>query len=415
VHLDRVEEELGSLWEQTGEEARSRGQTGIVRVRGLNLVVYAQGEEMAGRVSDVIAKVAQCRPARVVVLLDEGPGAPSATNVDQGWITAACYLTRAGGRAVCWEQVTIPAKGDATEQLELAALPHLVPDLPVTLWWPGEPDIHGQTFARLVEISDRVILDSAGFADALHGVAALAALVERTSLGAVLNDLNWARLTGWREIIAEAFDPATRRPLLTRLEQVRIVYGQDHQLGTATDLARALLLAGWLSALLGWRPGPAGWTAGPAGVSAMLVRSGAAAVDTGAEAVGAVDPGVELLLVHDPSTAHRCDGITQVSLRACDHAYARVSDAAQGTGVRMTFGWPGDSCVCTAKLDEGMGETLLHTRQMPVAPDDELLCTELEYLRRDEVYVAAVVAAAALAGLPGGEALVGPAAGGTPA
>jgi hypothetical protein len=244
----------------------------------------------------------------------------------------------------------------------------------------------------------------------------LATLVERPSLGAVLNDLNWARLTGWREIIAEAFDPAPRRRLLTHLDQVRIVYGQDRQVGTASDLARALLLAGWLSALLGWRPAPAGWTAGPAGVSTALVRSGAAPadVDTAADGDHAVDAGIELLLVHDPSMAHRCDGITQVSLRAAEQASPRASDAAPGTGVRMTFAWPGDSCVCTAKLDEGSGETLLHTRQMPVPPDDELLCTELEYLRRDEVYVAAVVAAAALAGLPGSEALAGPVAGGAP-
>ena len=87
MHLDRVEEELGSLWEQTDEEARARGQAGIVRVRGLNLVVYAQGEDVADRVSDVIAKVAQCRPARVVVLLEEGCG-----------VAGGAPSTRAGSR-----------------------------------------------------------------------------------------------------------------------------------------------------------------------------------------------------------------------------------------------------------------------------------------------------------------------------
>ena len=390
VHLDQVEEELGSLWEQTDEEARTRGQGGIVRVRGLNLVVYAQGEETADRVSDVIAKVAQCRPARVVVLLDEGPEAGGSTPVDEGWITAACYLTRAGGRAVCWEQVTIPRRGGTAEQWELAALPHLVPDLPVTLWWPGEPDVDAPTFARLLEISDRVIVDSGGFADGREGVATLAALVERTYSAVVVNDLNWTRLAGWREIIAEAFDEKSRRPLLALLDRVRVVYGRERQTGTVSDLARALLLAGWLCAVLGWRPDPAGWTVGPGSVSARLERTGLAP--------DAATAGVELSVVHDPSLAHRCDGITQVSLHA-----AGVPPAA---GEQITFGWPGDSCVCTARLDEGAGASLLHTRQMPLAPDDELLCNELEYLRRDEVYAAAVKAAAALAGLPGSAALL---------
>jgi glucose-6-phosphate dehydrogenase assembly protein OpcA len=389
VHLDRVEEELSALWEQTDEEARARGQAGIVRVRGLNLVVYAQGEETADRVSDAIAKVAQCRPARVVVLLDEGPEAGGSGPVDEGWITAACYLTRAGGRAVCWEQVTIPMQGGTAERWELAVLPHLVPDLPVTLWWPGEADIDGPTFARLLEISDRAIVDSGGFADARDGVKQLATLVERTRSGPVVNDLNWTRLAGWREIIAEAFDAASRRPLLAALDRVRVVYGREQQAGGAPDLARALLLAGWLCAVLGWRPDPTGWTVGAAGISTRLERTGGTP--------GSGD--IELVLAHDRSLAHDCDGITQVSLHA--------PGASAGAGQTITFGWPGDSCVCTAKLDDGAVESLLHTRQMPLAPDDELLCIEVEYLRRDAVYAAAVAAAAALACLSGCAALLG--------
>ena len=388
VHLDRVEQELGSLWEQTDEEARARGQAGVVRVRGLNLVVYAENEDTAGRVTDAIARVAQCRPARVLVLLDEGAGTTQGAGVDEGWITAACYVTRSGGRAVCWEQVTIPARGGTAEQWELVALPHLVPGLPVTLWWPGQPDVDGRTFARLLEISDRVVVDSGGFADARDGVCAVAGLVERTRTDAVVNDLNWTRLDGWREIIAETFDEASRRPMLAVLDEVRIVYGREPQPGTIPDLARALLLAGWLCAVLGWTPDPGGWTAGEEGVSTRLARA------DGAQ--NATD--IELMIVHDPSKSHRCDGITQVSVHA--------PGAEPGPGWQISFGWPGDSCVCTAKLDEGAGESLLHTRQMPVAPDDELLCVELEYLRRDDVYAEAATIAAALARLPGSTMLL---------
>jgi glucose-6-phosphate dehydrogenase assembly protein OpcA len=66
-----------------------------------------------------------------------------------------------------------------------------------------------------------------------------------------LTDLNWSRITPWRELIAQCFDSPDRRPYLDRLSEVRIEYEQDSA-RLVTQRAQALLLTGWLASRLGW-------------------------------------------------------------------------------------------------------------------------------------------------------------------
>jgi glucose-6-phosphate dehydrogenase assembly protein OpcA len=79
----------------------------------------------------------------------------------------------------------------------------------------------------------------------------MAVVLNDTPRWTALSDLNWARLTAWRALLAGFYDIADYRPLLNQLKQVIIRYAPP-----ATDSTliptRALLLAGWLSSRLGW-------------------------------------------------------------------------------------------------------------------------------------------------------------------
>ena len=111
VRMRDSEAELTRLWETAGDEARAQGSGGIMRLRELNLVIYATGEDTADLVSSVIPRLTQRHPARAIVLLElpERPGPPP---------------VRAGGRGR-------PAGVDA------AARP-TAPD-PDPPWMPGSP------------------------------------------------------------------------------------------------------------------------------------------------------------------------------------------------------------------------------------------------------------------------------------
>lgn len=391
VHLRGVEDRLSDLWRMTGEEARARGQAGVMRVRVLNLIVYAESETMADRVSSIVPLVAQCHPARVIVLLDKGVEQEDEEVLD-AWITAACYLTHEGGRQVCWEQVTIPAAGKSVAQLEVAAMPYLVPDLPVVLWWPGEPRLGSKTFWRLSEVSDRIMIDSAGLAEPLAGLSAAAEVLRRADLDFSLEDLNWSRLTPWRELLAELFDQPERRALLDRLDRLEIVFGPERDPVRAAGegrfaVVRALLAAGWLMSRLGRHPQGREWEPQDGGWRVVLGR----------DPEGLGRPAVELVLRADEEPSCDYQGLLSVSLEA----------APEGDAPPTSVGvWRSrDTCVFSAGVREGAEERLLRSGELQEPSEDQLLCEELEFPGGEEVYFEALRAAVELATLPGSEAL----------
>ena len=66
VRMRDSEAELTRLWETAGDEARARGTGGIMRLRELNLVIYATGEDTADLVSSVIPRLTQRHPVTLV-------------------------------------------------------------------------------------------------------------------------------------------------------------------------------------------------------------------------------------------------------------------------------------------------------------------------------------------------------------
>jgi glucose-6-phosphate dehydrogenase assembly protein OpcA len=68
-------------------------------------------------------------------------------------------------------------------------------------------------------------------------------------------DLNWARLTAWRALVAGFYDVPAYRPSMERLGKVVIEYSPSSQ-DRGSISPRALLLGGWLASRLGWRIDP---------------------------------------------------------------------------------------------------------------------------------------------------------------
>lgn len=388
VHLRDVEAELGRLWDAAGDEARSRGREGVMRLREFNLLVYATGEETAGRVSTVITWLAERHPARVIVLVElPGGGRPGEL---EAWVTTACYLSGQGGRHVCWEQVTIPARGEAVPMLHAAANSLLVPDLPTVLWWPGTPDFEGHAFRRLSDESDMVVVDSSGFADAVDGLGSVARLVYDGARDYGVIDLNWARLTPWREMLAQLFDEPERQRLLPHIRRVVVTFGAegtvDHEQPVrGPAVVRALLLGAWLATRLGWTSRSGRWTGeGQAFGTIMGTRE---------------DTQVEMVLEYRDLGSESVGGLIGVSIE--------TEPAAGEPGPSLTLVRTPETCVCVANVHDKGSEALVRTFDISVAPESRLLSEELEVFERDEVYEEAVIMAAALGALPGARCLAG--------
>ena len=115
-----------------------------------------------------------------------------------------------------------------------------MPDLPVMLWWPGRPAFGSRLFIELVQVADRLVVDTDdGFAS--EDLQRLLQVARQRRRGCAIGDFNWARLLPWRQLAAQFFDLPATRARLAGLHGVTVWYGAD---GPSTQ---ALLLAGWVT------------------------------------------------------------------------------------------------------------------------------------------------------------------------
>ena len=104
--------------------------------------------------------------------------------------------------------------------------PLLIHDLPTLVWWPGDPPFADPVFDQLVELSDKLIIDSSDFSDLLVGYRRLANLRRRSGVG----DLAWKRLGWWQELTAAVLRRAALPPLPAQPEP------RPHQLCAAAGV-----------------------------------------------------------------------------------------------------------------------------------------------------------------------------------
>ncbi|NJM07157.1 glucose-6-phosphate dehydrogenase assembly protein OpcA [Candidatus Gracilibacteria bacterium] len=221
----------------------------MMRTCTLNLVVFAADQDEADRLAVVIQELTASHPNRTMMVVAD----PSATQASlDAWVQANCLFTAPGQPQVCGEQVTIITHGASGAQAAGLILSLLLPDLPVIAYWPGALPFGDPIVLRLRSAFDRLIVDSASLAKPLTGLAQLSAArsVVSGQGGFTLSDLHWARLTPWRELIAQFFDTRAWLPHLHRLDDVEIVHNAQH--GQA-GLVAAFYMAAWLSTSLGWQ------------------------------------------------------------------------------------------------------------------------------------------------------------------
>jgi len=262
--IDALERELARLRRAAVAHAMERGQT-LARASVLNLVVYSEREVHARRAARTVADLALRHPSRAIVLLGDR---------DRSGVVASvqlhCHVPQSdGAQPVLYEQIMARVRGDFDERVASVVIPLLVPDLPVFLWWTGTPPRDARHLDDLVALADRFIIDSADFARPDHTLPEVARLARHR---VAITDLNWARLTHWRELIAQFFDVPAWRPFLDGVTGIRAGFAVDMD-GRDIHPSQALLLLGWLSSRLGWRPVEA---LAPAETGGLLFRMGRA-------------------------------------------------------------------------------------------------------------------------------------------
>jgi len=241
-----LEAELSALWRSAAEDPAAKNA--VTRACTLTLLIYVESEEAAEEVTNLVAEVTRQNPCRAIIMMLEPDAASSGL---EAWVSAHCHLPVAGEKQVCSEQITLRARGEAVQGLPSVVLPLTVSELPIFLWWRADSFPPPPCFDEILRVTQHVIVDTARFSPGTSYMQDLAAWLHKFSGRIQLTDLNWNRITSWRQLLAQCFDSPDRRPYLDCLSEVRIEYEQDSA-RLATQRAQGLLLTGWLASRLGW-------------------------------------------------------------------------------------------------------------------------------------------------------------------
>jgi glucose-6-phosphate dehydrogenase assembly protein OpcA len=250
THLSRLWDEQGANTD--GDRAPLVTEKGLAHARAsvLNLIVIVVDDAAAARAVDVLMELGVRHPSRAIVLV------PDPTSTDPSLdakISTHCHDARGSSERVCCEEVVIAVRGEAARHLSGIVSPLLIHDLPTHVWWPGDPPFRDPTFDQVVDLGDRVLVDTSDFGDLGAGMRRIAGLRRHSGVG----DLSWERLSWWQELTAQFFDAQRFRRYLPNLSRLLIRYavpaGGAGDAPVASPMAQGLLYAGWIATRLGWK------------------------------------------------------------------------------------------------------------------------------------------------------------------
>jgi len=174
---------------------------------------------------DVLTGLADRHPSRTIVLV---PDPDAEEGIDAN--AEVMQFPLGNGRQVCVETIRVRLNGSRAEVPASVVQPLLLPDLPVFLRWRGVPPFGERPFEELIDVVDRLIVDSTEWPDLPAPYTQLAQVFDRV----VVSDIAWARTSRWRPQLASLW------PGIKNVKTIEV---------TGTE-AQANLLVGWLRSRL---------------------------------------------------------------------------------------------------------------------------------------------------------------------
>jgi len=235
---------LGKLWTSFGQEEKQQGKPTVLRACAMTLIVATDEEDGGFEASQVLSELMHEHPSRGIVLsVNE--------QVENGLaarVIAQCWKPFGKAQQICCEQVEITANRQNLPNVIPTIIGIRVADLPVVLWCRQRealnPAACGEVrsgLGSLMSLANKTIVSSRG--ESLPG--AFSILTKWKAEGRIVADLEWTRLTAWRQPISQIFDNPARENKFASFNDIEIGYS-----GKA-PLASVFYLGAWLAAPYG--------------------------------------------------------------------------------------------------------------------------------------------------------------------
>jgi glucose-6-phosphate dehydrogenase assembly protein OpcA len=236
VRPERLLKDLRNLWVDLGKQEPS----GVLRACAMTLIVVAEEERDDQAIGETLAAIMHEHPSRAIVLRVR-VGDQRALSAR---VFAQCWMPFGRRQQICCEQVEIISSLASFSDVTSVLRGLIVPDLPVVLYCPSETLWPLPEFAALLPLASKLIIDSDSMESSPSALSYLQSMPQTTGLR--IADLVWARLTPWRESIAQIFEDSTRLRSVLDLEEIQILYHSLHG-----EPSSVYYLAGWFMSVLG--------------------------------------------------------------------------------------------------------------------------------------------------------------------
>jgi glucose-6-phosphate dehydrogenase assembly protein OpcA len=205
-------------------ELRARREQGT-RTSVLTHVAWAP-PKWAALARKTLAGLEELHPSRTILLFPETGGDGVEATVD-----LRCFTIPGSKREICSDVIELRLRGGPAKAPGSLVEPLFVVDLPSFCRWRGLPPWGKPELESLVDVCDRLVVDSSEWRGLPAAYRKLEGLFERIAV----SDIAWGRGAPWRGRIAQLW-PGVRGA---------------KALSVTGPKADALLLAGWLRSRLG--------------------------------------------------------------------------------------------------------------------------------------------------------------------
>jgi len=206
-------------------ELRLDEQSSGTRTSVMTHIAWAP-PEWANAARRTLAGLEELHPSRAILLF---PDPKRRDSIDVN-VALRCFRIPGSSRQVCSEVIELRLGGKRARAPASIVQPLLIADLPTFCRWRGLPPWGEPELEQLVDVCDRLVVDSGEWRGLARAYVELAKHFDRIAV----SDIVWGRAVGWRGRIAAEW-PEVR---------------QVKRLSVTGPKADALLLAGWLRSRL---------------------------------------------------------------------------------------------------------------------------------------------------------------------
>lgn len=238
---EQILKALTKVWTSLGQEEKQQGKPTVLRASSMTLIVATDEDDGGFCASQTISELMHEHPSRGIVLAVSD----KAEEGLEARVLAQCWKPFGKAQQICCEQIEITATPASWPNIGPTVIGIIPADLPVVLWCRHSAALRASATSdqkagleAVMNLASKVIIDTHGE----NPATALRALAKFRANGRVVADLEWTRLTRWREPIAHIFENAKRENKLSNFHTLEIAHTDDK------PRASVLYIAGWLSA-----------------------------------------------------------------------------------------------------------------------------------------------------------------------